>query len=384
MKKFYKVLLVLILLSALIFLPACKKSNSATIKGERSVLEGEQITLSIETDIETYSLKWTSSNPEVASINPNGVVTGIKEGTTEIRVTINDMVLDAIVTVTKFEINISCEKYLHIGDKTKMVVTHNSKLEKEVFFVSSNADVATISQDGEIEALSEGETTITVTVGGKKKNFLLKVLPIGEEIPIDDPPIDDPVDDPVDDPTDEPGPVVIPIEIYVPTIIKYDDCIIATANRDVTWYSSDPDNILFFNEENEIVLMGGFGPVTIKAVDVNNKDAYVEKVVYVVLTDVAPKEIEIYNEEGVYEVALEKVGGIVSSSLQLKVRAVNSSDDADTTVVWTTSDESVAAIGKSGLVVPNKIGTVTIKAVSVHDETVYATVTIKVVSSTGK
>ncbi len=382
MKKFYKVLFALILLSALIFLPACKKKYSATIKGERSVLEGEQITLSIDTNIETYSLKWTSSNPEVASINPNGVVTGIKEGTTEIRVTINDMVLDAIVTVTKFEINISCEKYLHIGDKTRMVVTHNSKLEKEVFFVSSNADVATISQDGEIEALSEGETTITVTVGGKKKNFLLKVLPIGEEIPIDDPPIDDPIDDPVDDPIDEPGPVVIPIEIYVPTIIKYDDCIIATANRDVTWYSSD-ENVLVFTEDNEILPMD-FGPVTIKAVDVNNKDAYVEKVVYVVLTDVAPKEIEIYNEDGVYEVALERIGVYVYGSLQLKVRAVNSSDDADTTVVWTTSDEDIAAVGNSGLVVPNKVGTVTIKAVSVHDETVYATVTIKVVSSTGK
>ncbi len=382
MKKFYKVLFALILLSVLIFLPACKKRYSATIKGERSVLEGEQRTLSIDTNIETYSLKWTSSNPEVASINPNGVVTGIKEGTTEIRVTINDMVLDAIVTVTKFEINISCEKYLHIGDKTKMVVTHNSKLEKEVFFVSSNADVATISQDGEIEALSEGETTITVTVGGKKKNFLLKVLPIGEEIPIDDPPIDDPIDDPVDDPTDEPGPVVIPIEIYVPTIIKYDDCIIATANRDVIWYSSD-ENVLVFTEDNEILPMD-FGPVTIKAVDVNNKDAYVEKVVYVVLTDVAPKEIEIYNEDGVYEVALERIGVYVYGSLQLKVRALNSSDDADTTVVWTTSDEDIAAVGNSGLVVPNKVGTVTIKAVSVHDETVYATVTIKVVSSTGK
>lgn len=374
MKKIYSLFMIFMLSLALMFF-GCKDEINLTIKGERNVLEGEQITLSIETNLETYDCIWSSSNPEIANVNNSGVVTGIKEGTSTIKVVVGDITKDALITVSKFEIMLSVEKYLHIGDKTKIEVTHNSKLEKDVFFSSSEPEIITIDENGNIEALAEGKANITATIGGTRKTVTISVLKVGEEIPVDDPePIEDP--EPIDDPT--PRPVVDPLEIYVPKIIRYDDCFVAEANREVHWYSYN-ENILMFNEMNEVVPMDA-GCVTIKAVDVNNKDAYVEMEVYVVYSDIPPVKIQLLSENGQYEVAIERVGAYVYSSLQLVVKAIDSDPNADLTVIWKVDNENVASISSSGLLVPNTVGTVKVTATSVFDSEIYATLTIKVVS----
>ena len=385
MKKIYKLLFIVVTFIVCLLLTSCKKNYTVTIKGDRNVLEGEQIALSIETNKESFSVEWSSSNPEVASVNNYGVVTGIREGTSQIRVKIDDLTADALITVTKFVISVSSDKYLHIGDKTKVLVTHNSKQEKEVFFSSTFSDVATIDSEGNVLAVGIGETTITITVSGIRKSFVLKVLDDSEELPVEDPNVDptEPVDpEPIDpEPVDPNPPVINPLEIYVPTIIKYDDTIFATASREVDWYSSN-ESVLMFGEEDEILIMD-FGKATIKAVDKNNVDAYAEKEVYIVLTDIAPNKIEIYNEDGKYEVPIERIGAYIYSSLQLKIRAIDSDDNADVTVIWQVDDESIAAISDNGLVIPNKYGEITVKAISVFDANVFATIKIKVVQSTG-
>lgn len=377
MRKIYNALLIIAIFCISFLLTSCKKEYTASIKGDRNVLEGEQITLTVETDKESFRAVWSSSNPEIATVNNYGVVTGIKEGTSTIKVTVGEVVTDALITVSKFEINISGEKYLKIGESTKLIVTHNSKQEKDIFFSSSNVDVATITDSGEVTAIDSGTVTITVNVSGFKKSFVITVLKDGEEEPIDDP--NPHGEDPIDDP--DPTPVVTPIEIYVPTVIRYDDYIIATANREVVWYSSD-ENILQFGEDNEIIIMDA-GAVTIKAVDVNNKDAYLEKEVYVIYSDIAPSKIEIYNEEGKTEIVLIKTGLYTTGSLQLSVRAIDSMDGADTTVIWSIDNERIATITNRGLISANDYGTIKVKAVSVLDSSVYSEITIKIVSSTG-
>ena len=69
MKKIYKLLIIVVTFIVCLLLTSCKKNYTVTIKGDRNVLEGEQIALSIETNKESFSVEWSSSNPEVASVN---------------------------------------------------------------------------------------------------------------------------------------------------------------------------------------------------------------------------------------------------------------------------------------------------------------------------
>lgn len=371
MKKLCKSLLVLVLVFLSLLLFSCKKNYTLDIKGDLTVLEGEQISLQIETNMESYTAKWSSSNPDVASVNNYGIVTGIREGTTTIKVTVDDLSSEAIVTVNKFEINISYEKYLHIGDKTKIIVTHNSELGKEVFYSSTHTSIATVDNEGNVNAVDKGSTVITVTVGGIKKTITITVLEEGET-PIEDDPIVNP-----DDPIDDPEPVYTSLQIDVPTIIKYDDLIFPVANKEVVWKSFN-EEILMFGMDDEILLMGT-GRVKIRATDVNNQDSYVEKDVFVVMTDIAPNEIEIYTETGSNELEYVKKQGYVASMLQLYIKTKNSSDDSDVTVIWMVDNESIANINDLGVLSANKVGQVTVTAISVLDASVSATITIKIV-----
>lgn len=55
----------------------------ATISGEEYVVAGEKITLTVSSDEKVYGT-WGSSNKDVATVNEDGVVTGVEEGTATI------------------------------------------------------------------------------------------------------------------------------------------------------------------------------------------------------------------------------------------------------------------------------------------------------------
>ena len=360
MKKIYKILVIFILLFMTIIFSSCK-NDTISIVGEESVLEGEQITLKVETNKEAYTANWSSSNPDVASVNNYGIVTGIKEGTTTIRVSIGDLSTDTLITVTKFEINIECEKKLRVGEETQVIVSHNSNLNKEIFFSSTHTSIATIDNNGLIKALEVGTTVITVNVSGIKNNFTLTVVGEGGENPGGD----DPGQQGDTTPTYE------SLKIDVPTIIKYDDVIIPTANKEVFWTSFN-EEIVVFGEDNMILPMAN-GRVKIRGTDVNNHDSYVDKEIFIVMSDVVPNEIQIYTELGSNEFVMGKKEGYATSLLQLYIRAINSDRDSDVTVIWMIDNENIATINDLGVLSAIRTGTVTITAVLVLDPTITAT-----------
>lgn len=74
-------------------------------------------------------------------------------------------------------------------------------------FISNDANVVTVDQNGIVTAVGPGETTITVSCGSAQASIKI-VCDFETEDPADDPvddPSDDPSDDPVDDPGDDPG-----------------------------------------------------------------------------------------------------------------------------------------------------------------------------------
>ena len=115
-------------------------------------------------------LTWTSSKADVAAVDDEGVVTGVKKGTATITVTTaNGLKASCKVEVTvpepkKIKLNKTGTVTLKKGKTLKLKVT--LKPEGSVTTLkwkSSNSKVAKVSSKGVVKALKKGKATITVT-----------------------------------------------------------------------------------------------------------------------------------------------------------------------------------------------------------------------------
>ena len=119
-------------------------------------------------------VSWTSSDTAVATVDVNGKVKGIKEGTATITVTTEDGNKTAACTVTvKAKPVIAVESIvvnpaavtLEIGKTTVLgvVVTPENAADKTVTWKSSDESKATVDAKGCVTAKAEGTVTITAT-----------------------------------------------------------------------------------------------------------------------------------------------------------------------------------------------------------------------------
>lgn len=122
------------------------------------------------------NVTWTSSNPEVAAVSDQGVVTATTAGTATITVTSKDgKVSDTCeVTVDEKEVPTVSVKSVKLDkNKVKLNVSETETLKvkinpsdatnQEVVFTSSDEKIATVDGQGVLKAISAGTTTITVT-----------------------------------------------------------------------------------------------------------------------------------------------------------------------------------------------------------------------------
>ena len=130
------------------------------------------------------SLKWESSASSILSVDTNGKVSALKEGSATITVTTKDGGYTDKVTVTVKTkpvvkvTGVSLDKTslnLTEGDTSKLVATVNpgNATNKNVTWSSSNASVVTVDANGNVRALKAGNATITVTT--KDGSYTAKV-----------------------------------------------------------------------------------------------------------------------------------------------------------------------------------------------------------------
>lgn len=133
---------------------------------------GSTITLTVtpEPAGTTDEAVWSSDHEDIATVNGNGEVTFLKEGTVTITVTMGD----ATDTITFFVSGIAVENInidksktqMYVGDEMTLHVTVNpaNAGNKNVTFKSSNDAVAAVDQTtGKVTAKSVGEVVITAT-----------------------------------------------------------------------------------------------------------------------------------------------------------------------------------------------------------------------------
>ena len=127
------------------------------------------------------TISYSSGDINVATINENGTIIGVGEGTTDITITASadgdfaEQTETFTITVVKPDLRndpafswspASYEPYFDTEDKTFPTLNKADGFNEAITYSSTNESVATINNKGEITILSAGETTITASFTG--------------------------------------------------------------------------------------------------------------------------------------------------------------------------------------------------------------------------
>ena len=142
------------------------KTSLALTKGESQTV----VATVTPADATEKTVSWTSSDPNVASVDSKGNVTATGNGSATITAKAGDQEATCAVTVTVPVESISLNKTkltLNKGDRETLVATvkPNDATEQTVNWSSSDLSVATITTNGMVIAMGGGKATITARIG---------------------------------------------------------------------------------------------------------------------------------------------------------------------------------------------------------------------------
>lgn len=122
--------------------------------------------------VDKLGMSYTSSDPNVLTVDENGNITAVGIGTAEVAMSSKDgkittsKVVEVVVTPVSLDMvdKITLTKEKNSKAKLEAVVQPEDATHVEIEFTSSNEDVATVNSDGEINAVDVGEATITANI----------------------------------------------------------------------------------------------------------------------------------------------------------------------------------------------------------------------------
>ncbi len=156
---------------------------------ENSMLQkGERVSLNVQVlpkDATNKTVTYKSSDSNIVSVDQSGKLLALKSGTAVITLKAHNNVyasikVDVYSKVTGLEIK-EMDLCLQVGQTYEVIPTvlPNDANNKNVKFYSSNSNIATIDENGMINSINSGDTTITIKTeeGNYEKKFLLTVIP---------------------------------------------------------------------------------------------------------------------------------------------------------------------------------------------------------------
>lgn len=320
-----------------------------TITGtETEILKGESIQLNVTYDptdtTDDKTITWSSTPEGVVDISQNGVVTGKAAGTATITATTKTGVQDTYdIEVKEYPlVNISIPENITInkGNSQKLTVTYNPENttdDKTVRWTSTDYKTVDVDENGNITAVKTGSAVIEATVGDKEASCLVTVVAPLQSI--------------------EPEYQTIDMVKKQTATIGYTlNPTDTTDDKTVKFSSSDPD-IAEVNETTgevtakkagtAIITLTGYNDITAE-VTVNVKEIPIDTIILSALNKTV--------EEG------------ESAELTATIGPDNHTDD-DTTISWTSSDNSIAKVTAD----PNDSSKATVEAVKGGKATITAT-----------
>lgn len=283
-------------------------------------------TINPTTTTQDRTLQWRSSNSDVVLVSSTGAISAVQPGTATISVTTsNGLSASCEVNVISEISSVSLNKtamVLESGTQQSLRATinpSNTTDSKVVTWKSSNNSVASVDQDGNVVAVDEGYATITATsVNGKKAECKITVVKPVEMIPIESVSLNK---------------ESITLEANTKeTLIATINPENTTEDKTLTWTSSDM-SVASVDENGEISALSN-GKTTITVTTSNQKSASCEVNVVTPISSVAlNKETLTLNVDGA----------------ETLIATINPSDTSDDkTLLWTSSNPSVASVSQNG------------------------------------
>ena len=176
---------------------ALNKSSLILEKGK-----GERLIASFTpADTPNQGHTWSSSAPDIATVDETGMVSGVGLGESTITVTALDgrktakcqvTVTDKIINVTGVSLS-ETEEILVAGDNLQLeaIIVPSTATDKTVTWESSDNKVASVDGKGVVTAITEGNTTITATTNDGDKTASCKITVRGKGVDISKPEVSD-------------------------------------------------------------------------------------------------------------------------------------------------------------------------------------------------
>lgn len=325
------------------------KKNIDLYVGEKS-----KINVSIEPENATNKkIKWTSNNPMVATVDDNGVVSGLKEGEADILVSTYDNKISeschVIVKIREIEkiLLSSTSIVLKIGDRETLnasVIPSNATY-NSLLFRSSDESVVIVDSNGNIEAKKNGVADIIVTDIGKTIEAKCSVV----------------VGVPLNSISFENSNVNLVVGKETNLKVIYNP--IDTIEKTLTWKSSN-ENVVIVDNSGKIYAKE-LGNATITATSSSGKIATCN--VTVEKESISVSSVSINKDR----VSLEIGNTIALSTTVLPSNANNKS------ITWKSSDTNVATVDNNGKVTANNSGTAIITATAENGKSATCGVIVK-------
>ncbi len=306
-------------------------------------------------ELSLLQFTWTSSNPSVVSVDENGIIKGLKEGTAiitvtspngktasiEVKVESNEIKAKKIVVNEK---NIS----LSVGGLSQIMVKIEpaNATNRELIWESSNPGVATVDDNGIIKGISPGTAIITVkTEDGTVESQIVVTIkePEVESLSF--------AQDDISIKKDDTLKLIVQIK---PTGID---------SPKLTWSSSDSSVVSV--DENGIIKGLKEGTAIITVTSPNGKTASIK--VTVVTDEVKVEEITLNPNELTLDVG--------SSSQVTAIIGPENATNRD--LIWTSSNPGVATVDSNGVVTGISPGTAII-TVKTEDGTVESQIVVTI------
>lgn len=277
-------------------------------------------------DAENKNVTYMSSDPTVASVDKNGIVTALKGGSCIIEVTTEECQLVAACTIEVKEYVTSIElsetfKFLNIGASGTLTakVGTDTATNKAIIWSSSNDSVCSVDQKGNIFAGVPGTAVITATAAdgsGVSASCIVRVV------------------NPVTKITVEPSSLHLLVgesKVLQATVLPDDATV-----KDIEWTSSD-EKIAVVDEAGEVFALSS-GKVKITATSKDGND--IKGVCWVYVTPVVEISSLSINSSEIYMLTGK------SRQLSVRVRPAVNTDSYN----WYSSDTGIVAVNNSGTI----------------------------------
>ena len=269
-------------------------------------------------------LEWSSADESIATVDQNGVVTGVNGGRTSITVKCKEYSAICQVKVREAAVGVELditEADLKVGvDELQLnaIVEPSNSMDYDIAWTSSDEAVAVVSETGLVTPVGPGEAQITITVDRAHQAVcVVRVTQPAEGVTLD-----------YTELKLQRG----TSQVLVATVTP------ATTNvKDLQWTSSNPDVAAVDAEGKVTAVALGSAEITVTTVD----GGHIAVCQVTVIQKVTGVALDV-------ETATLRIG---EQTLQLNA-TVAPEDATDKSLVWTSSNTGVASVDENGLVTP--------------------------------